>query len=294
MKDVQAWPRFAGPGHLLELEEDRPLVELVRSWNFRPGIDFQDNIVKKFRCSVHHPSSSPVGGFHLLAVFRRYSFRLTEASVSLALHSCLGGTPSGFHVQFLADRHFRFTVANKAVGLEVADLRRVISPHFDVYLHLLRDGGDHWERELSRWQHEEAASWTVVSSRRRKKHQRRVTFCRNIVQESPKKKSSPIELNVVIKIGEIFCPLNPAQKRKQFQHPNFEIHNCKKDISVDTLFKRLKSTVGVFTSQHSRLQTTGQLACSRCLAPGHLVSDYRNQLRCWFCARYGHKRRSCL
>jgi hypothetical protein len=63
--------------------------------------------------------------------------------VSLALHSCLGGTPSGFHVQFLADWHFRFTVANKVVGLEVADLCRVISPYFDVYLHLLRDGGDH-------------------------------------------------------------------------------------------------------------------------------------------------------
>jgi hypothetical protein len=44
----------------------------------------------------------------------------------------------------------------------------------------------------------------------------------------------------------------------------------------------------------SSTQEVKHIACSRCLAPGHLVSDCRNQLRCWFCARYGHKRRSCL
>lgn len=130
-----------GPGNLLELQEDDQLAELVSSWSFKPSIDFQQHILARFTSSVHHPSSSVHGAFHLLAVFRRYTFRLTESSVSLALHGCLGGTPDGFHVTYLKDRHFCFLVANKHVGFSVCDLRRVIMEQFDVYFHLWRDGG---------------------------------------------------------------------------------------------------------------------------------------------------------
>jgi hypothetical protein len=79
---------------------------------------------------------SPRGGFQLLAVFLRFTFRLTEASVSLALHSVLGGSPAGFHVTLLKDRHFCFSVASKHVGFEVCNLRRIVTEHFDVYFHL--------------------------------------------------------------------------------------------------------------------------------------------------------------
>jgi hypothetical protein len=41
---------------------------------------------------------------------------------------------------YVRDRHFRFAVASKAVGFAVFDLKRVITPHFDVYFHLWRDG----------------------------------------------------------------------------------------------------------------------------------------------------------
>lgn len=63
-----------GPGNLLELQEDDQLAELVNSWNFRPGEDFQQDILAKLRSPVHHPSIH--GAFHLLAVFCRYTFWL--------------------------------------------------------------------------------------------------------------------------------------------------------------------------------------------------------------------------
>jgi hypothetical protein len=64
-----------GPGELLELREDWQLATLVKDWNFK----FEAGILSKFRSSVHHPSSSLRGAFHLLAVFRRYMFRLTKS-----------------------------------------------------------------------------------------------------------------------------------------------------------------------------------------------------------------------
>ena len=117
---------------------------------------------------VHHPSSSPAGSFSLLAVFRRYTFRLTEDSVSLALHACLGGAPAGFHVTYIQDRHFRFVVSCKQVGFKVCDLKRVITEHFDVYFHLWRDGGARWIGELKRWNREEEAGWTKVTRKKGK------------------------------------------------------------------------------------------------------------------------------
>jgi hypothetical protein len=46
----------------------------------------------------------------------------SESSVSLALHAALGGTPAGFHVTYLKDRHYRFLVASNHVGFAVRDL----------------------------------------------------------------------------------------------------------------------------------------------------------------------------
>ncbi|TVU42669.1 hypothetical protein EJB05_09088, partial [Eragrostis curvula] len=156
-----------GLGPLLELQQDKQLADLVKNWDFSIGRSFQEEVAKKYRSSVHHPSSSPHDSFLLLAIFQRFTFRLTEDSVIMALHSCLGGTPAGFHVTYLQDRHFRFSVASKDVGLAVCALKRIISKQFDVYFHLWRDGGDKWERERKRWEEEEANSWTLVSREER-------------------------------------------------------------------------------------------------------------------------------
>jgi hypothetical protein len=127
---------WIGPGELLELEEDGHLAEMVSDWDFRRGKEFEQAIFSRYKSSVHHSSSSPRGAFFLLAVFHHYTFRLSTSSVSLALHACVGGSPAGFHVNLVQDRHFCFTVASKVVGFAVTDLKRITTPHFDVYFHL--------------------------------------------------------------------------------------------------------------------------------------------------------------
>jgi hypothetical protein len=171
------------------------LRQLVQNWNFTRGQNFEQLIFHKLRSLVHHPSSSPRGAFHLLAVFQRYTFRLSEESVSLALHSVLGGTPVGFHVTCIQDRHFRFSVASRHVGFMIRDLSQVTTGQFDVYFHLWRDGGVDWFREWSKWKQEEDASWQRVEHRKCKspatKH---VSFASKLVQDSPKSKSIPSEV----------------------------------------------------------------------------------------------------
>jgi hypothetical protein len=56
-------------------------------WDFRHGRRFESEVVRLFGSLVHHPSSSPVGSFLLLTIFRRSSFRLNEELVGMALHS---------------------------------------------------------------------------------------------------------------------------------------------------------------------------------------------------------------
>ena len=80
----------------------------------------------------------------------------------MVLHCCLGGTPAGFHVTYLQDRHFRFSVASKDVGFLVRALKRITTDHFDVYFHLWRDGGEDWVKERKKWELEEEASWSPV------------------------------------------------------------------------------------------------------------------------------------
>jgi len=58
----------------------------------------------------------------------------------MAIHCCLGGSPAGFHVTYLQDQHFHFSVASKHVGLLVRALKRITTDHFDIYFHMWRDG----------------------------------------------------------------------------------------------------------------------------------------------------------
>jgi len=196
------------PPKLVELEHDKELRELVSSWDFDAGKRFQDKVLSSLNSSVHHPSSTPCGSFSLLAVFRRFTFRLTVETVSLALHGCLGGSPAGFHVSYVQDRHFRFVVSCKQVGFMVCNLKRFITDHFDVYFHLWRDGGDSWVHEERRWLREEAQSWNEVSYRKKETTtHKKITFRNPIVQESPNKSKcgDDDQHTKVIKLGSFKC-----------------------------------------------------------------------------------------
>ena len=81
----------------------------------------------------------------------------------MALHCCLGGSPAGFSVSYLQDRHFRFSVASKHVGLLVRALKRITIDHFDIYFHMWRDGGENWELQQKKWGKEEKGWSTVIA-----------------------------------------------------------------------------------------------------------------------------------
>jgi hypothetical protein len=239
---------FRGPGNLLELEEDKQLADLVKDWDFKKGRDFEDAVFANYRSSVHFPSS-PRGAFHLLVVFRRYTFRLTDASVSMALHACLGGTPAGFHVQFFKEHHYCISVVSKRVGFAVTDIKHITTPHFDIYFHLWRDGGENWMHEFKKWQREEESSWQVVS---RKKSSKKVSFARILNQHSPVRKSVPSELKNKIKFGRFSFELAdaPSSFPAVFSNSNSSFrHNMvpRTLVASSTVFSHIKARLLAIT-----------------------------------------------
>jgi len=183
--------------------------DLTARLDFSHGRAFEEEVDHRFGTLVHYPSPSPDGSFFLLATFRRFLFRLTEDSVSLALQSCLGGRAAGFHVQFLSTNHFRFSVSCKQVGFHVYRLRRVISSQFDVYFHLWNNGMPNWEREKRIWEKEQEKEWSTVLSKSTKRsikkaNNKRVSFAKTLVQMPPEKPAQPLSL---IRFGSHLVPL---------------------------------------------------------------------------------------
>jgi hypothetical protein len=294
----------SGPGELLELEEDRRLATLVSGWDFNRGRGFEQAIFSRFKTSVHYPASSSKGAFFLLAVFHRFTFRLTPESVSLALHACLGGSPSGFHVKYVNDRHFCFSVASKAVGFAVSDLKRITTSSFDVYFHLWRDGGDDWSKEFKKWRREEVDSWQLIS--RHRSSSKRVSFARVLNQPLPSKKSSPPELRDRIKVGSFFLDISTPSSSFPafFSNSNFRSKaKVKKAIPTGTVFSRIKSSLfqardsrelSLLDDSRARARMHVDLFCSRCLSEGHQASSCASDVRCLWCFGYGHKKSSCF
>ncbi|TVT99435.1 hypothetical protein EJB05_55207, partial [Eragrostis curvula] len=307
---------------------------LSADWDFSHGKKFQKEILQLFGSTVHHSSPSPAGSFFLLATFRRFTFRLTEDSVSLALQSCLGGFAAGFHVKFLSDRHFRFSVASKAVGFHVYDLKRFIGSTFDVYFHLWNDGVAHWERDKRIWEEEQAKEWTLVTRKKRKSPviKKHVSFAARLIQASPPVKHKPILAEPALKIGS-FCF---ASKTSDVQPRCLIFGNTDQSnnsdggafVGVSTAFARLQrdlqmdhsldlletggtepcsSLAGPTQRQHADPKPSAHIpdklptfsvsknaTCWRCLGEGHTKFKCSNQIRCKACFNYGHMARWCF
>jgi len=165
--------------------------DLADRLDFNIGLVFQDGIRQKLRSPVYHPFPTPDCSFFLLVTFRRFLFRLTEDSIALALQSCLGGRASDFHIQFLSNNHFCFSVFSKDVGFQVYKLKRIITETFDAYFHIWNNGTPHCEMEKRAWEIEQELEWTKVLSKSAKRElkkkenaQKRVRFSSK--PESPK------------------------------------------------------------------------------------------------------------
>lgn len=192
--------------------------DLVDRLDFDRGLEFQDDVRRCFKSPVHHPFPSPDGSFFLLVTFRRFLFRLTEESVTLALQSCLGGRSLDFHVKFLSNNHFCFSVFSKEVGFHVYKLRRTMTLSFDVYFHLWNNGTPHWEHEKRAWEIEQEKEWTLVLSKsskkeaKKKENLKRVHFAKPIVQPPPKVKHQPVISVAFGSFSSQFDPNSPPQR----------------------------------------------------------------------------------
>jgi len=269
--------------------------DLADRLDFNTGLSFQEDIWHRFRSPVHHPSPSPVGSFLLLATFWRFLFRLTEESVALALESCLGGHASDFHVQFLSNNHFRFSVFSKEVGFQIYKLRRITTQLFDVYFHLWNNGTPHWEKEKCAWEIEQEEEWTRVYSKREKRSlkkqensQKRVRFAKKLVQ-SPKINNPLVTLN----FGSFKTKVDPSSP-SSFQRCVFAPSS--KNSSSDRVRaspRVLRDSDGL-NDPELQAQSLDPISnsilrkrCSRCLSPEHSRWACSSEVRCRVCFTFG-------
>lgn len=284
--------------------------ELSRKLDFSHGKKFRKEILQLFGSSVHHTLATPSRSFFLLVVFRCYTFHLTEDSVAFALASCLGGAPAGFHVQFQSDRHFRFSVANKAVGFHVYSLRRFIGDHFDAYFHLWHDGTPNWEREKRLWELEQEKEWSKVMSKaqkRKAKSDKRVSFASSPMYYRRKPPLERVKSSNVILFGQFQVDLNAhsgdsatpnSQLPVHADRPCSSVHlNFESTCKASEILANVPARQSVITSEFSGSPSGGRvfsnLNCFNCLSPGHLARSCLSPVRCKLCFNYGHVSKWC-
>jgi hypothetical protein len=135
------------------------------SLNFDRGANFESIIKMKFGHSVNFVPGFRRRKFLLVVYFGRASFKLNIHTVVLALQSCFGGLASKFHVKFLSERVFRFSVASRSVGFEIYNTRKLSESEFEFFIHLWCNGGPNWKFEEKKFYKEQEKEWTVVQKK---------------------------------------------------------------------------------------------------------------------------------
>uniref|UniRef100_A0A0D9W2E2 DUF4283 domain-containing protein n=1 Tax=Leersia perrieri TaxID=77586 RepID=A0A0D9W2E2_9ORYZ len=138
-----------------------------KGWDFTPGKFISSSVQRDFGSTVHFSPWFGSCPFFLVVDFVRFNFHLTPNSIAIALSCCLGGSAHGFLVSHLKGNSFQFQVCSKSVGLLVVSLRNYVCQDYHCRFFLWRDAGPNWKWELSYWEQEEEAQWTIVSRKTR-------------------------------------------------------------------------------------------------------------------------------
>jgi hypothetical protein len=150
-------------------------ADLARKLDFSYGRKFKADVKKRLASTVHPLGKS--NHFLLVVSFGRANFKLTEAMAGIALESCIGGIAEDMAVKCLNERVFRFSVASKAVGFMIFNLRFFSCPSFKCFFHLWSNGGPSWYKEFSKWQFECDKEWVLVSPNKKRTDQALAALC---------------------------------------------------------------------------------------------------------------------
>jgi hypothetical protein len=81
-------------------------------------------------------------------------------TVIIVLQACFGGIASRFHVKFLRDRTFRFSVASRSVGFHIYNIGKFLDKCFEFSINLWGEGGPNWKFEEAKFYIEQDKEWT--------------------------------------------------------------------------------------------------------------------------------------
>lgn len=220
--------------------------------------------------------------------------------MAFALASCLGGAPAGFHVSYQSERHFHFSVANKAMGFHVYALRHFIGNHFDAYFHLWQDRAANWEREKHLWEQEHQKEWTEVLSKAEKhkaKSSKRVTFASRLVFIPTK--SSPSAPKFLV-FGQFLAQVPQNSKADSIMKFGSVPRSCSSEVPdlkiphATTVSNFEIKSSGKICGSPVDNHGFARLSCSKCLCLGHVAQFCLSKVWCKTCFNYGHQFRWCL
>jgi hypothetical protein len=277
--------------------------------SFRPGLGVQSVIHQRFGLPV-----SPVGSsrppFFLVASFGRCRFRLCPISVALIIQATIGGSAPDFNVIQLANRVFRFSVADKRVGFHIVKLGCFSSSCYKVFFHLWSNGGPHWDHEYAAYCREEASSWSEIRkvpsvSKQLSPitHSRKASIHRSFadaVKFVPLTGANKIPLRVSafdrIQFPETkaqfgdsdnrhFHPVHASFRTRVGQADESRVNNAS-GPSLNLNSGQPKGTQYLSTDSASGI-------CSRCLSDKHLRCACKSPIRCFACMSWGHIAVNC-
>jgi hypothetical protein len=285
------------------------------------GRNFSKDVQHKFGSSVHPSDSS--GHFLMIVSFGRASFRLNEETVAAALESVIGGSVSKMKISIIRDRVFSFRVSCKSVGFHILKLRMFRCSQFKCFFHLWGRGGPNWGREFNLWQNECDAEWTVVSPGKKRAQMamkameqkvpapimrnkwtkgKKLNFAEHLSYPACKGYTDPVAASEAVLLQSDSVQVQQTVKdNAAFAEPiskSVELSKGKEkvieepSVPKETLVEHPRNLDGLDEVVDDIAYRFWE--CGSCLSMGHDSKSCTKRVRCRFCFRSGHFRKTCL